>query len=115
MRAAWAALPLVVWIASLAAAAAETESQWSGYLDYAYVYSSAEPDALRARLEQYGKTAGIGLSDYVAVGLGRSATRAAADPDTVIRRSAIARLLLYLSSGEADQLDQSVDAIEKLS
>ena len=32
---------------------AETDA-WSGYLDYAYVYSSAEPEALAARLRDYG-------------------------------------------------------------
>ena len=41
-----------------------TAEDWSGYLDYAYVYVSAEPDALRARLAQYGKDAGIRLEDY---------------------------------------------------
>jgi len=106
------ALPLL-WVASLPAAAAE--SPWSGYLDYAYVYSSAEPEALRARLAQYGGEAGIRLEDYVSVALGSGAADAASDPDAVVRRAAIARLLLYLASGDSEQLDRSVDAVEDLS
>jgi hypothetical protein len=103
-------------IAALPAGAKEAkESAWPGYLDYAYIYCSAEPDALRKRLAEYGREAGIQLEDYVSVSLGRSAEKAASDPDAVVRRAAIARLLLYLATGERDQLDQSVDAIEKLS
>src|SRR5258705_10254633 len=97
----------ITWTAAPPARAAE--SAWSGYLDYAYVYCSAEPDALRTRLAQYGKEAGIKLDDYVSVSLGSSAVKGAADPDTVIRRAAIARLLLYLANGDSSQLDKSVD------
>ena len=103
----------ITWLAAPPARAAE--SAWPGYLDYAYVYCSAEPDALRARLAQYGSEAGIKLEDYVSVSLGDSAAKAAPDPDVVVRRAAIARLLLYLASGDASQLDKSVDAIDKLS
>jgi hypothetical protein len=104
---------LLVSIAALPTRA--DESAWSGYLDYAYVYCSAEPDALRARLAQYGKEAGIGLEDYVSVSLGGAAAKAAPDPDAIVRRAAIARLLLYLSTGESDQLARSVDAVQQLS
>ena len=102
----------ITWLAAPPARAAE--SAWPGYLDYAYVYCSAEPDALRARLAQYGSEAGIKLEDYVSVSLGDSAAKAAPDPDVVVRRAAIARLLLYLASGDASQLDKSVDAIDHL-
>ena len=113
-RAAQAALSLMLWIAALPSHAAESE-KWSGYLDYAYVYCSAEPDALRKRIAEYGKEAGIKLEDYAAVSLGGTAAKSAADPDTVVRRAAIARLLLYLAHGDEDQLDQSVEQIQKLS
>jgi hypothetical protein len=105
---------LSLLITALPAAAAD-ESKWSGFLDYAYVYCSAEPDALRARLAQYGKDAGIKLEDYASVSLGSSAIKAAPDADTVVRRAAIARLLLYLSTGESSQLAKSVESIEMLS
>jgi hypothetical protein len=115
MRAgALAALSLTLWITALPSGAAESE-KWSGYLDYAYVYCSAEPDALRKRLAEYGGEAGIKLEDYVAVSLGSAAAKAAPDPDAVVRRAAIARLLLYLAKGDEDQLDQSVEQIQKLS
>jgi len=115
MRAvALAALSLTLWIAALPSRAAESE-KWSGYLDYAYVYCSAEPDALRKRLDEYGKEAGIKLEDYAAVSLGGAAAKSAQDPDTVVRRAAIARLLLYLARGDEDQLDQSVEQVQKLS
>jgi hypothetical protein len=112
MRAGFLAV-LSLWIAALPAGAAE--SAWPGYLDYAYVYSSAEPEALRARLAQYGKDAGIRLEDYVSVSLGKSAAADAPDADAVARRKAIAHLLLYLSTGDNEQLDQSVDAVQTLS
>jgi hypothetical protein len=111
---AWA-LTVVSLFPILALPATAAESAWSGYLDYAYVYCSAEPDALRTRLAQYGKEAGIKLEDYVSVSLGPSAVKGAADPDAVIRRAAIGRLLLYLASGDSDQLDKSVDSIKQLS
>ena len=102
------------WIAALPARAADPNA-WAGYLDYAYVYSSAEPDALRARLAQYGKEAGIKLEDYAKVSLGPSAIKSSPDPDVVVRRAAIAHLLLYLATGKDDQLDESVDTIGDLS
>jgi hypothetical protein len=106
-------VPLLL-LTSLPALAAG-ESAWSGYLDYAYVYSSAEPDALRQRLDQYGQEAGIRLEDYVAVSLGPSAADSAADPESIWRRASIAHLLLYLAQGDADQLDQAVGAVGHLS
>ena len=47
------------------ASEAEVQHGWAGYLDYAYVYSSAEPAALQARLEGYGREAGITLERYI--------------------------------------------------
>ena len=110
---AWA-LAVVSLFSLVSLPAIAAESAWPGYLDYAYVYCSAEPEALKTRLAQYGKEAGIKLEDYVSVSLGRSAIKSAPEPDAVIRRAAIARLLLYLASGDSSQLDKSVDAISEL-
>ncbi|MEM7408701.1 MAG: hypothetical protein AAF430_00525 [Myxococcota bacterium] len=107
-----AALSLMLTLAVPAAAA---DSPWAGYLDYAYVYSSADADALRSRLSQYGNEAGIRLEDYIPVAFGPGAIEAAPDPETSMRRAAIAQLLLYLATGEPDHLDDSVDTIVQLS
>jgi len=105
-------LALLVAAASLPAVA--EESAWSGYLDYAYVYSSAEPEALGARLREYGAEAGIRLEDHVRVAFTDRAIEAAADPEAEQRRAAIAHLLIYLASGDTDHLDASVDAVAEL-
>jgi hypothetical protein len=86
---------------------------WAGYLDYAYVYSSAEPDALKRRLEEYGGEAGETLQELLAT---RWATpSAAAEPDEVVsRRKAIAYLLDYLARGDLASLEASVAAVHEL-
>jgi hypothetical protein len=99
-----------VW---MLAAAAEAET-WPSYLDYAYVYSSADADALRARLDEYGRDAGIPLEDFTAKQYGAGALDEAGDDEAEIRRAAIAHLLLYLSTGDPDSLDESVDTIRDL-
>ena len=38
---------------------------WSSYLDYAYVYSSADAAQLEARLAEYGREAGVSLEDFI--------------------------------------------------
>lgn len=107
----WARL-MAVLTCGLVPAAVGAES-WPAYLDYAYVYSSAEPDALRLRLAEYGREAGIALPDYTAKEFGPGAL--ADDQDEVrIRRAAIAQLLIYLSSGDPEPLEASVDAIRRL-
>ena len=58
-----------IGIASLVVAAkapAATVDPWAGYLDYAFVYSSAESEALRARLAEYSMETGQDLKDYSA-------------------------------------------------
>jgi len=102
-----ALLTLLLWTAGAAA------ESWPAYLDYAYVYSSAEPDALRSRLAQYGSEAGIKLEDYAAKEFGPGALVDDQD-ETRLRRAAIAQLLIYLSSGDTDALDESVDTIRRL-
>jgi hypothetical protein len=99
----------LLWAASAAADALE-DSAWAGYLDYAYVYTSAEPTALRARLDQYGHDAGMRFEEYLA------RITAAQDglDETGIRRAAIAHLIHYLATGEPDSLDAAVDQIRRL-
>ena len=54
---------LALWTAimlGVASGAAHAEEEtWAGFLDYAYVYSSAEPAALRERLDRYAARAGM--------------------------------------------------------
>jgi len=99
-------------------AAAGTESQvWSGYLDYAYVYSSADAKSLADRLKGYGNEAGISLDRYVTDYLGSVAPREGegSDAENQTRRKAIAYLLLYLQNGSADSLETSAKTIRELS
>ena len=110
-------LGAVVAAALLArAASAETESQvWSGYLDYAYVYSSADSKSLGDRLTGYGKEAGKPLDRYLADYLGTtSETTEGVDAENQIRRKAIAELLIYLWKGSTDSLEQSAKTIREL-
>jgi hypothetical protein len=102
------AVPAAVWLAGPAAA-----DSWPAYLDYAYVYSSADPPALRARLAEYGREAGIPLADYAAVEFGPGALTDDED-ETRVRRAAIAQLLIHLATGEPEALEQSVDTIRRL-
>jgi hypothetical protein len=107
----WARL-MAVLACGLLPAPTSAES-WPAYLDYAYVYSSAEPDTLRARLAEYGREAGIALPDYAAKEFGPGALGDNQD-QLHIRRAAIAQLLIYLSSGNPEPLEASVDAIRRL-
>jgi hypothetical protein len=89
-----------------------TDDAWAGYLDYAYVYSSADSAALRQRLAEYGREAGKPLERYIAE-LQAEPPRAAPD-EARLRRSAIAHLLDYLARGEPESLERSVDAVREL-
>jgi hypothetical protein len=104
------------WIAAALAAATVPlgagASGWEGYLDYAYVYSSADPEALSARLEQYGKEAGGPLERFVARSQGGSDSDEL--DENAIRRRAIALLLRYLASGDVDALEGSVQTVRQL-
>lgn len=109
-------LGAVVATALLArAASAGNESQvWSGYLDYAYVYSSADAKSLGERLAGYGKEAGIPLDRYVADYFGTLGPQEGTDAENQIRRKAIAELLLYLQKGSVDSLEASAKTIREL-
>ncbi len=113
---AWGAAVVALALFSGASARAEGNA-WDGYLDYAYVYSSADASALKARLEQYGKEAGVPLERYITEQFETVVDDGEAGPDDEqrIRRQAIGYLLLYLASADPDQLEKSVDAIDELS
>src|SRR5262247_2973488 len=97
------------------AASAANESQvWSGYLDYAYVYSSADAKSLSDRLQGYGKEAGKPLDRYLADYLSTTGLQEGTDAENQIRRKAIAELLIYLWKGSTDSLEQSAKTIRGL-
>jgi len=97
-------------------AMASTESPiWSGYLDYAYVYTSADSATLKARLAEYGDEAGIPLRRYIDDYIETLAPLESEDEDeSATRRKAIAYLLDYLSRGAPESLEASVLAIREL-
>jgi hypothetical protein len=108
---------LAAWLLALACAGtalgAETDP-WAGYLDFAYVYSSAEPPALRARLAGYAREAGRSLPSYLREDLGTFASLSESDAETVARRRAVAELLLYLAEGDTAALERSAEAARAL-
>jgi hypothetical protein len=93
-------------ISASAQAAGPDPARWEGYLDYAYVYSSADPAALRARIADYGRDAGLTLEEYLA-----ELPRAMGEGEASTRRQAIGYLLLYLAERNVALLEQSVDRI----
>jgi hypothetical protein len=86
-------------------------SAWDGYLDYAYVYASADSDALRARLAQYGDEAGMTLDEYVTLNTSGRELDWESMEENERRRLAVAYLLQYLSTREPMLLDKSVEAV----
>jgi hypothetical protein len=87
---------------------------WSSYLDYAYVYASADPAALKARLAQYGSEAGIPLRRYIEEYFETLAPLEPHSDESETRRKAIAYLLDYLSSGKPETLERSTQTIREL-
>ncbi|MCA9510551.1 MAG: hypothetical protein KC560_07605 [Myxococcales bacterium] len=110
------ALLSVLWAGLLLASpAAAADDVWAAYLDYAYVYSSADADALRARLNEYGREAGMPLEKYISREFpGGDADDGAPFDEAKKRREAIAFLLHYLAVGEPTALERSVDAVVAL-
>jgi hypothetical protein len=97
-------------------AGANTSSSpvWSSYLDYAYVFSSADAKALEQRLAQYGREAGIPLRKYIEEYFETLAPLEPHSDDSEVRRKAIAYLLDYLASGRPEALEKSAEAIREL-
>jgi hypothetical protein len=110
----WAALIGALLIAGPALAQAPDTSIWDGYLDFAYVYSSADTQTLSTRIDQYSNEAGMTLSEYVSVQT--QAGRLTFDDldDTTRRRVAVAYLLQYLAEREPRALEHAVEAITPL-
>ena len=104
-----------VWLLLLAGPALAAEQvSWDQYLDYAYVYSSAEQAALKARLAQYANDAGMPLDKYIAARLMPMSKQSGPEPQERIRRRAVAHLLLYLSEGKNGELEEAAEAANAL-
>lgn len=108
-RSALAVMALLVAFAP----ASEASEIWEGYLDYAYVYSSADPATLKQRLVEYGEDAGSPLERYVSENLGPTVDNDSLEEDAQ-RRKAIAHLLFYLAHGDTESLSTSVEAARGL-
>ncbi len=108
-KAALVAAFLACGVAGTASAAPTTS--WTNYLDHAYVYSSAKPEALRARLDAYGRSVGVSLRDYIAERYGDTSVSLGEDEQ---RRKAVAHLLDYLANGDAEDIRASTEAVEEL-
>jgi hypothetical protein len=96
------------------AAASSASPVWSSYLDYAYVYSSADAEPLRARLEQYAAEAGLSLPRYIGEYFETLAPLEVEGDEAETRRKAVAYLLDYLARGDSDALDAAVASISEL-
>ncbi len=86
---------------------------WTGYIDFAYVYSSAEPEALQMRLEEYGNEAGVPLERYITEHFAAPLEGDATD-EVFKRRRAIAYLLHYLAYSDKKSLEKSVETAHSL-
>ncbi len=87
---------------------------WASYLDFAYVYSSADSKELSERLDGYGREAGISLPAYIASRIETREQTSEAERETSIRRRAIGYLLLYLADGKTASIEASADAAHEL-
>jgi hypothetical protein len=114
----WLAVMLAVgWLlaASLAPASQGTgTASWEDYLDYAYVFSSADARSLSARLDGYAQEIGLPLDAWIKRTLEDRDAQGGED-SAQTRRRAIAQLLRYLAERESKHLDRSVDTIELFS
>ncbi len=106
---------LVCWTGPGTGASAQElvdTSRWEAYLDYAYVYVSADTATLRERLDQYGQEAQMTLAEYIAIEGGEAGDQGLVD-DEKTRRLAVAHLLDYLSTREPQSLARAVDLISE--
>ena len=92
---------------------------WNAYLDYAYVYSSADSQALKERLAEYAAEAGIPLRRYIeeyfeTLAPLELAEEQVAIDETETRRKAVAYLLDYLATGRVESLDQASTTVRQL-
>lgn len=96
------------------ASANSAHASWDDYLDFAYVFSSADASQLATRLDGYAAEIGLPLDAYVKRTLEDREAKGGEDSSNT-RRRAIAQLLQYLSTREPAHLDKSVDTIEAFS
>lgn len=87
---------------------------WASYLDYAYVFSSADAEALSGRLDEYGREAGLPLAQYAREQFETPTVDDEELNETQMRRKSIAYLLLYLTEGEPSHLDTSAETVRGL-
>jgi len=98
---------------SLAASPARAAT-WDDYLDFAYIYSSADAKSLAARLDGYEREVGLPLDAYVKRTLEDRGAKNGEDVGQT-RRRAIAQLLQYIATREPAHLEDAVDTIETFS
>ncbi|NNL86815.1 MAG: hypothetical protein HKP27_14230 [Myxococcales bacterium] len=111
-----AALVATLCLTLLAAEAfAKGKGDWRGYLDYAYVYSSADASQLAKRLDSYAAKTGQDLESYVGQKWNPKKENDVQVIEATYRRKAIGYLLLYLARGEPRNLDRAASTIQKLS
>ena len=96
------------------AEAGTASEEWSAYLDYAYVYSSSTPKALRKRLNGYAREAGTPLERYISEYFETLEPLEQEEDEAETRRKAIAYLLHYLAASDEISLERSVEAIREL-
>ncbi len=86
-------------------------ANWDDYLDFAYVFSSSDSEALKTRLDGYAVQIGLPLDAYVKRTIEDREAKGGEDSGQT-RRRGIAEFLQYLSTREPEYLDKSVDTID---
>ena len=105
---------LVLVAGTLVAATTARAATWDDYLDYAYIYSSADAQSLSARIAGYEREIGLSLDAYVKRSLEDRGAKNGEDLAQT-RRRAIAQFLQYLAAREPAYLENSVDTIRAFS
>jgi hypothetical protein len=106
-------LVMVFAMAGSAFAQSVDTSRWNDYLDFAYVYVSADANALKERLAQYGLDSGMTLAEYIAVETVYEPEEDAPVDEDRTRRLAIAHLLQYLAVREPQALAHGVELVSE--
>ena len=108
------ALALALVAGAFGDATTARAASWDDYLDYAYIFSSADAQSLSARIAGYEREIGLPLDAYVKRSLEDRDAKNGEDA-TQTRRRAIAQFLQYLATREPSHLENSVDTIEAFS
>ncbi len=102
---------LALILLSCAAPAAAEQANWADYLDFAFVFSSSDAEALSARLNGYADEIGLSVDAYVKRTIEDREAKGGEEA-SITRRRAIAQLLQYLSTREPGFLDKAVDTVD---